>query len=401
MRKLPRFRHAFVHPFMTLLFVLLIKQEGAYSQVRSPQAAATIDTEVFNDNAHHWYGIFDKANVINPRPGHPQYKATDIIPVADNVLLYQKDNGGWPKNYDIMAILTPEQKDSLVKAKSVLNTTFDNGTTYTHVALLAQIYTATGLERYKESAVKGLDFILQAQYKNGGWPQYFPLESNYSRHITFNDGVYTGIMRLLKDISDNQPQFAYINEIQRKKTMNAYEKGIGCILKTQINDEGKPTAWCQQYDEVSLQPSWARAFEPPSICNAESSDLVLFLMSIDRPGKEVVRAVESAVAWFEASKIYYTKVKTIAAPYLKTDFRISTTDRIVVTDSTAPPIWTRYYELKTHRPLFCNRDSKVVYSLAEVARERRDGYSWYTYNPQKVLKQYLQWQKQWNVVTAR
>jgi len=45
--------------------------------------------------------------------------------------------------------------------------------------------------------------------------------------------------------------------------------------------------------------------------------------------------------------------------------------------------------------LFCNRDSKVVYSLAEVARERRSGYAWYTYNPQKVLAKYPAWSQKW------
>ena len=88
-----------------------------------------------------------------------------------------------------------------------------------------------------------------------------------------------------------------------------------------------------------------------------------------------------------------------------TPFRISNSDRVVVTDTTAPPIWTRYYELKTHRPLFCNRDSKVVYSLAEVDRERRDGYGWYTYGPQKVLDSYAAWQQKWaagnNVLQAK
>ena len=58
---------------------------------------------------------------------------------------------------------------------------------------------------------------------------------------------------------------------------------------------------------------------------------------------------------------------------------------------------TRYYELKTHVPLFCNRDSKVVYSLAEVDRERRDGYGWYTYEPQKVLKAFPEWAKKWGI----
>jgi len=80
---------------------------------------------------------------------------------------------------------------------------------------------------------------------------------------------------------------------------------------------------------------------------------------------------------------------------MQTPFRVSTTDRVVVNEPGAPPIWTRYYELKTHRPLFCNRDSKVVYSLAEVDRERRDGYGWYTYGPQKVLNSYHEWQKKY------
>jgi len=88
-------------------------------------------------------------------------------------------------------------------------------------------------------------------------------------------------------------------------------------------------------------------------------------------------------------------VKTIPAPKVQTPYKVSVSDRVVVTDSTAPGIWTRFYELKTHRPLFCNRDSKFVYSLAEVLRERRDGYGWYTYDPQKVLNKYPKWQKKW------
>src|SRR6185503_9583550 len=118
-------------------------------------------------------------------------------------------------------------------------------------------------------------------------------------------------------------------------------------------------------------------------------------MSIDKPSKKIITAVENAVAWFNQSKIYNTRIKTIAAPDTVYRFRRSTTDKIVVNDPAAPPIWTRYYELKTHRPLFCNRDSKVVYSLAEVDRERRDGYAWYTYAPQKILDRYPAWQQKW------
>ena len=118
-------------------------------------------------------------------------------------------------------------------------------------------------------------------------------------------------------------------------------------------------------------------------------------MSIDHPDQKVIAAVQNAVCWFQDSKIYNTRVKTIPAERTITPFRVSVSDRIIVSDTTAPPIWTRYYELKTHRPIFCNRDSKIVYSLAEVARERRDGYGWYVYDPQKVLDLYFEWKSKW------
>ena len=350
-----------------------------------------IDAESFGDDSRHWYGIRDKGNVINPRPGQQRYKDTQITEVADNVLLYQKNNGGWPKNYDMLAILTPDQIDSLKAVKNILNTTYDNGNTYTQLICLANVYNVTKVEKYKTAFLKGMDYILESQYGNGGWPQYYPLEDNYSRCITYNDGVMEGIMELLKDIIDQKPEYAFVDAQMVAKLKAAFDKGLDCILKTQINDIGKPTAWCQQYDEVKLTPAWARKFEPPSICNGESSGIVLFLMSIDHPSQQIIDAVDNAVVWFNQSKIYNTRVKTIPAPRMVTPFRISTTDRVVVTDTTAPPIWTRYYELNTHRPLFCNRDSKYVYSLAEVLRERRDGYGWYTYAPQKVLNQYADW----------
>ncbi|MGC4103536.1 pectate lyase [Ferruginibacter sp.] len=376
--------------YILFSFVTLVTAGSLQAQVEKP----AIDLGIFSDASNHWYAIPDKGTVIFPRPGHPRYTTTDVAPIADNILLYQKDNGGWPKNYDMQAILTPDQKDSLVMAKPILNTTFDNRTTYSQIAYLAKAYSYFKEDKYKDAALKGLAFIIQAQYSNGGWPQYFPLEAkgNYSRHITYNDDAFGGIILLLKDITEGDPVYSFVDAKLKKQLQQAYDKGLDCILKTQINDNGKPTAWCQQHDEITLQPAWARKFEPPSICNAESVQLVLFLMSIKKPSPEIIEAVQNAVAWFNESKITGIRVETFAAPEMVTPFRISRTDRRVVNDSAAAPIWTRYYELKTHRPVFCNRDSKVVYSLAEVDRERRDGYSWYTYEPQKALKQYTVWQ---------
>ena len=391
---------------LILMIVLMLLVQSTFAQSKHrKEDLSRIDPSPFGDNSGHWYMGYEKERMINPLPDRPKYKPTEITKIGDNIILFQKTNGGWAKNYDVFAILSKEQRDSVATRSNELNTTFDNGTCYTQIDALAIVYAATKQEKYKESALKGINFLLEAQYKsNGGWPQFYPLEDGYSKYITYNDGAMIGVMALLKDILDNNPKYSFIDKVLRKQIKVAYNKGMDCIIKTQINDSGKPTAWCQQYDQVSLQPAWARKFEPASICNQESAELVLFLMSINNPSKEVIDAIQNAVIWFQESRIFNTRVDRIPAPRMVTPFRVSTSDRIVVTDSTAPPIWTRYYELKTHKPLFCNRDSKVVYSLAEVTRERRDGYSWYNYAPQKVFKEYPKWQKHWapnnNVLTT-
>ncbi len=364
------------------------------AQTKPDSIENQIDTNDFINSAHHWYDMYEAKNVINPEPNRPRCNPTQIKEIADNILLYQRDNGGWPKNYDMRAILTAEQRNKVLKAKSAAHTTFDNCTTYSHIKYLAKAYEITGTEKYKDACLRGIDFVLSAQYPNGGWPQFFPLEKNYSTHITFNDDVMAGIMTMLKDILDNKSWYSFVDSARREKARIAFDKGLACILKCQINDNGTLTAWCQQHDEVNLAPAWARAYEPPSIGNRESAGVVLFLMSIDKPSKEVINSVASAVKWFEDSKIKGIRVEEFKTPDFVTSLRTLKTDNRVVEDKSAPPIWARFYEIGTHKPLFSNRKSELLYSLADVDRERR-AYGWYTYQPQTVLDQYPAWQKKW------
>ena len=379
-------------------YVLLLLTLSCCKQLTAQQTKefTHIDTALFQDNAHHWYDIVEKTAVIHPSFNQPKYQSTQLQEIANNVLLYQKENGGWPKNYDIMAILTTQQKDTLLQNKQSVYTTFDNRTTYSHIALLSKVYYVIKDEQYKKAALKGIEFILTAQYANGGWPQFYPLQKNYSRYITFNDDAMAGIMFLLKDIIHQKLQYNFIDNALRIRIEHAFNKGIDCILKMQINDVGKPTVWCQQHNEITLEPIWARKFEPPSITNGESCKIILLLMSIQSPSPEVIQAIENAIVWLNESKIYNTRVKTVDATPTQFAYHFSNKDKVVIIDSTAPPIWTRYYELKTHRPIFCNRDSKIVYTLAEVERERRTGYGWYTYEPQKILNEYVKWKIKWN-----
>ena len=117
--------------------IAILFSAGLHAQDSLPPA---IDPRPFADNAGHWYAIFDSKNIINALPGRPRYRPTEITAIADNILLFQKTNGGWPKNYDVFAILTDGQKDSVEAARTTLNTTYDNGSTYTQIAALALVY---------------------------------------------------------------------------------------------------------------------------------------------------------------------------------------------------------------------------------------------------------------------
>jgi len=363
------------------------------AQAQSAKARA-IGLSGFDDSKTHWYEIRDDKTTIVPEPHQRRYGTQQIEKIADNILLFQKDNGGWPKNYDMTAVLSREQREKIIKAKSDTDTTFDNGTTYTQIAYLAKAYQLTKAARYRDGALKGIDFTLAAQYANGGWPQFFPLRKDYSRHITFNDNAMTGVMRLLKDIRDRKPEYAFVDAPRRAKIADAFEKGLDCIVDSQITDDGYLTGWGQQHDEKDLRPAGGREYELPSICNEEGADLVLFLMSLDKPSAPVVNAVEAAVDWFKESAISGIRVDEISAAEVRFPQRMhaSRIDRVVVKDPDAPAIWARFYELKTHKPLFADRRGVPLHSLAEVDRERRVGYYFYTSEPQKVLDRYSEWE---------
>lgn len=354
-----------------------------------------IDVSQFENSSHHWYDISSNENIVEPQKNQPRYSPHQIIEIGENILLYQKNNGGWPKNYDMLAILTEEQKKALIRAKNIFNTTFDNWTTHTQVKYLAELYDRTGIEKFKDACLNGIDFILASQYESGGWPQFFPDTNGYAKHITFNDGVMSGIMSVLYEIKIGKKYYGFVDQPRRDKVDTAFQKGLNCILKCQIYQNGRLTAWGQQHDKNTLKPQWARAFEPASICNGESAAVVLFLMSIENPSQKVIDAIQGAVKWFDESKIYGIRVEVKKVQPVKYRYSTFDYDRVVVEDTSAPPIWTRFYELETERPLFCNRDKKVVYTLADVEHERRAGYGWYTYDSQNVINKYAEWQQKY------
>jgi PelA/Pel-15E family pectate lyase len=309
------------------------------------------------------------------------YGSAEAKRIADNLILYQRLSGGWPKNIDMAAVLTDNQRAAVSREKRLDDSTIDNGATYTQLTFLARVYTATRSARHKESFIEGLDYLLKAQYDNGGWPQYYPLRPGYYQHITFNDDAMVGVLVLLRNIPRKNSAYVFVDEARRARAAAAVKKGVECILKTQVISHGKRTVWCAQHDEVTLAPAAARTFEPVSLSGLESVAIVRFLMDIDRPDARVVAAIQSAVAWFKSAQL--NGIRWIEA-----------NDRKVVADQSAPPLWARFYEIETNRPIFSGRDRVIRYNLAEIEAERRNGYRWYTDEPGKLLVQdYPAWSR--------
>jgi PelA/Pel-15E family pectate lyase len=301
--------------------------------------------------------------------------------ISENILSWQSPLGSWPKNTNTVTVRysgDPAQ----------LRGTFDNSATLGELRFLARAFRTLKDVRCEQAFLKGFDHILKAQYSNGGWPQYYPPGKGYARFITFNDNAMVRLMEFEREVAQS-PLYDFVDAARRKAAQEAFDRGIQCILKCQIKREGKLTAWCAQHDELDFSPRPARTFELASFSGAESVGLVKLLMSLDHPGPEVVQAVDAAVAWFEGAKLTGIRVnqeKDAQSP--------KGWDKKVIKDPAAPPLWARFYDLESNKPIFVDRDGIPKSSLAEIGYERRNGYAWLGDWPASLLaKDYPAWKQ--------
>jgi len=323
-------------------------------------------------------------DAINKQPA-AFYATAEARALADNILYYQNADHGWPKNIDMT---------SRTAAKA--GSTIDNRGTTTQLEFLARTYGGTSCPQYRDAMLGAVDFLLSAQYENGGWPQVYPNAKDYHTHITFNDDAMIHVLQVLRNIGAGTAPYGFVDPALRTTTTAAVAKGVECVLACQVKMADGMRGWCAQHDEVTLAPAQARTYELPSISGSEGAQIVRFLMTIDPPTPEIREAVEGAIAWFEANKITGIRVEaTVDAS------QASGEDRVVVEDPSAPPLWARFYELATNRPFFssrcevpeCDADPFFMrrYTLAEIDNERRVGYAWYGNWPAAALSEYQAW----------
>ena len=327
------------------------------------------------------------------------YAGAEARRIANIVISFQTPAGGWSKNLNLAdhARATGEHfagnNSSPVPGVADFDTskdskweyvgTLDNDATTTEIRFLAKVAAANGADEeaktWRASFLRGIDYILTAQYPNGGWPQIWPLQGGYHDAITFNDDAMTKALMVLFDASNGMAEFSSVPANLRRRAKAAVAKGVEIILATQIVTSGKRTAWGQQYDMLDLKPAGARNYEPPSLSSGETATVLLFLMKLPAPSSAEVEAVRAGAAWLKSVAV---KNKTNTH---------GQNGRTLTSAPGAGPIWSRYYEIGSNRPIFGDRDKTIHDDVNEISLERRNGYSWYNAGPQTALDRFAEW----------
>ncbi|MFH1740597.1 MAG: pectate lyase [bacterium] len=256
---------------------------------------------------------------------------------ADILMDGQLANGGWWHEIRLDAKGPAEyyylkDRGNHEKADLFCTATLDDRTTQGAIDFMMRIAAETGDRDYQSSAKAGLDFLLAAQYPQGGWPQHCPPgNTGYHRYLTLNDGASTDAMTtLLRGFHQyNDPRY-----------LNAVLRAADWLIAFQLPEPHR--GWAQQY-ALDGQAAPARWFEPPACCSAVTANVIDTLIEVylETGDKRYLDPIPDVIAWFEKSEI-------------------------------RPGVWARFYEVGTNRPIYVNANREVVYEQVNL----RPGYSW-------------------------
>ncbi|MFO0501574.1 MAG: pectate lyase [Acidobacteriota bacterium] len=260
-------------------------------------------------------------------------------------------------------------------------TNLDDNVTQAAVRVLMRVDEALGFadKDIHEGALFALEKLLAAQYPVGAWPQrfrrppdhaQFPVKRasypeswprkwpgpDYQSHYTFNDNTTADAIDMMLEA------WRVYNDPRYKASA---EKGGQFILLAQM-PEPQP-AWAQQYDR-EMHPAWARVFEPPAITGGETQGILRLLMTLygETGDRKYLEPIPRALAYLQRSFVPRTPAEVFG--------RIP-----------AGPVLARFNELRTNRPLYITKGSRL--SAAGLGNRNVDGYE-ISYTPESVITHY-------------
>jgi PelA/Pel-15E family pectate lyase len=237
-------------------------------------------------------------------------------------------------------------------------------------------------KKLHEAALFALDQLVKAQYPNGAWPQRYHQFADPAKYTAKKAGypdswsrtwpgpdyrfLYTFNDNTISDLIDMffEAWRIYGDDRYRK----AAEKGGDFILLAQM-PEPQP-AWAQQYD-VEMRPAWARVFEPPSVTGGESQGVIrtLFVLYRETGDKKYLESARRALDYLKRSVLPPVDKPSEA----RRRFR------------QGEPVLARFYELKTNRPLYITKGTRIT--ATDRGPIQVDGYQ-LSYTDESVITHY-------------
>jgi PelA/Pel-15E family pectate lyase len=237
------------------------------------------------------------------------------------------------------------------------NATFDDGNTSSATRFLLRFYLTTKDPHYRRPLRKALNFILMAQYKNGAWPQRYPLRydfthdgfPDYTSYYTLNDGSAKSNIEVLIE--------AY-EKLGDQRYLAAAKRGVQFMIM--IQGPKDQASWAEQYDPKTMQPAKARTHEPAGFVIRESIQVIELLELFYRMTGErrYLKPIPRCLAWFDRVNREALELKR-------------------------PP--ARYYELGTNLPIYNLRTDKTNIAGYGLYRwsttdARGDGFGLYRFS---------------------
>ena len=233
------------------------------------------------------------------------YRAAEVV--ARALVAAQLPSGGWNYVHDTAGPEAEEEWYATYGANAwrmeefqhyIGNGTFDDAGTSEVSQFLLRLYLEKRDETWRAPLDKAIQFVLDAQYPNGGWPQRYPFVDDaldglddYTRHITFNDAVAGENLEFLI--------FVY-QTLDRPDLLDPIRRGMDIYLETQ--QPMPQPGWGLQHYAHDLTPAPARSIEPRAFATHTTAANIQSLIGFYRltGDRKYLARIPEAIDWLES-----------------------------------------------------------------------------------------------------
>jgi len=193
------------------------------------------------------------------------------------------------------------------------NATFDDAGTISAAKFLLRIYVEKNDPVFRPALDKTINFVLESQYPNGGWPQRYPLKHD---HVFLGKADYSSFISLNDDVATENIEFL-LQCYAAVGLQDIKEPIIRAMNLFIVLQQGPPYAgWSDQYTVEDLKPAHARSYEPRSVNSGTTARTISVMMDYYRLTGEskFIAGIPNAIAFLESVKLPESEMERFGRP---------------------------------------------------------------------------------------